>query len=95
MSGADVTLKCVIAWSDRRNLCSIVEDALRAKIAAGDVLRLGDDALVLHAANEPAEIREWVRRALEEGESVLVFGFEHWSGYGPGIDSRWLMSRGH
>ena len=95
MTGAEPTLKCVIAWSERRNLCSIVEDALQAQIAVGDVLPLSEDALLVHAANEPSEIRDWVRAALEDGESVLVVEFERWSGYGPGVDSRWLMSRGH
>ena len=95
MSSADISLKCVIAWSERRNLCSVVEDALRAKILGGGLLRLGEDALIVHAPNEPAEIRDWVRTALDEGESVLVFEFERWSGYGPGVDSRWLMRRGH
>lgn len=95
MRGADPTLKCVIAWSDKRNLCTIVEDALLGRIAGGEVLRLGEDAHLVQTANEPAEIRDWVRGALEVGESVLVIEFERWSGSGPGIDSRWLMSRGH
>jgi hypothetical protein len=95
MSGAEPTLKCVIAWSDRRNLCSIVEDALLAKIAGGDVLRLGEDALIVHTAEEPAEIRGWVRSALDDGESVLVVEFERWSGFGPEVDSAWLLKRGH
>lgn len=95
MSGADPTLKCVIAWSDKRNLCTIVEDALASRIQGGEVRRLSEDAHVVQAANELAEIRDWVRGALEAGESVLVVEFERWSGYGPGIDSRWLMSRGH
>jgi hypothetical protein len=95
MSGADATLKCVIAWSNRRNLCSIVEDALQERIETGGVLRLSEDALIVHAANDPAEIRDWVHSALEDGESVLVVEFERWSGYGDGVDSRWLMRRGH
>lgn len=93
MSG-DATLKCVIAWSERRNLCSLVEDALQQK-TAGAVLRLGEEALVVHTADEPAAVRDRVRAVLEDGESVLVFEFERWSGYGPGVDSQWLVSRGH
>jgi len=95
MIASEPTLKCVIAWSDRRNLCSIVEDAMRARIPPDSVLRLNDDALIVDASNEPAEIRDWVRSALEDSESVLVFEFERWSGYGTGLDSRWLMRRGH
>jgi len=95
MNAAGATLKCVVAWSDRRNLCSIVEDTLRARIEGDGMIRLGEDAIIVHAANEPAEIRDWVRVALEDGESVLVVEFERWSSYGPGVDSRWLMRRGH
>jgi len=95
MSAAEATLKCVIALSDKRHLCRIVEDALRARIAGEGMMRLAEDAIIVHVANEPGEIRDWVRTALEEGESVLVVEFERWSGYGRGIDSRWLMSRGH
>jgi hypothetical protein len=95
MSGAAPTLKCVIAWSDRRNLCSIVEDALRAKIGGDEVLRLGDETLIAYAVAEPAEIRDWVRGALDDGESVLVLEFERWSSHGPGVDSAWLLRRGH
>jgi hypothetical protein len=95
VSGADPSLKCVIAWSDRRNLCSIVEAELRGGLDGDEVRRAGDDAIIAHAANEPAEIRDWVRAVLEDGESVLVFEFERWSGYGLGVDSQWLLSRGH
>jgi hypothetical protein len=84
-----------MAWSDRRNLCTIVEDAMRARIPSDSVLRLNDDTLIVDASNEPAEIRDWVRSALEDSESVLVVEFERWSGYGPGVDSQWLMRRGH
>jgi hypothetical protein len=95
MSGAEPTLKCVIAWSDRRNLCSIVADTLQANIGGGEILRLGDGAVVTYAANEPAQILDWVQRALEEDESVLVVEFERWSAYGRGVDATWLLGRGH
>jgi hypothetical protein len=95
MSGGDASLKCVIAWSDRRNLCSLVEDELQARLGSDELLRLGDDALVVCAGNEPADIRDWIRAALDDDETVLVFEFERWSGYGPGIDPAWLLRRGH
>jgi hypothetical protein len=94
MSAADPTLKCVIAWSENRNLCSLVEDALREN-ASGDVLQVGEDALIVHTADEPALVRDRAREVLEEGESVIVLEFERWSAYGPGVDSAWLMRKGH
>ena len=67
--------------------CSLVEESLRAgspeTAADGWVTMRWSSTL----ANEPAEIRDWVRTALDDDESVLVFEFERWSGYGPGVDS--------
>jgi hypothetical protein len=94
MSAAEATLKCVIAWSERRNLCSLVEEALR-KSASEDFMQAGDDALIVHTASEPAALRDRARDVLEDGESVIVLEFERWSGYGPGIDSAWLLKKGH
>lgn len=95
MSDGERTLKCVIAWSEERNLCTLVETELQARIGASDVLRLGEDGFVVHSPDEPATIRDSVSRVLRSGESVLVFEFERWSGFGPGIDAQWLMRRGH
>jgi hypothetical protein len=95
MIASGPTLKCVMAWSDRRNLCTIVEDAMRARIPSDSLLRVNDDTLIVDAPNGPAEIRNWVRSALEDSESVLVVEFERWSGYGASVDSDWLMRRGH
>jgi hypothetical protein len=94
MSGANATLKCVIAWSERRNLCSLVENALQ-ELVPGNVLRMSDDALIVHTADEPAALRDRARGVLEDGESVIVFEFERWSGHGPGVDAEWLLRRGH
>ena len=88
-------LKCVIAWSDRRNLCSLVVDALESKIGPEDVRRIGDESLAVYGAAQPAEIRDWAAEVLEDGESVLVLEFERWSGHGPGVDAAWLLKRGH
>ncbi|HEV8573580.1 MAG TPA: hypothetical protein VGR43_02625 [Dehalococcoidia bacterium] len=95
MSDGEPTLKYVIAWSDERNLCTLVEAKLQARTGANDVLRLGDDGFVVHSADEPAAIRDSISGVLRDGESVLVFEFERWSGFGQGIDARWLMKRGH
>jgi len=95
MNEGEPSLKCVIAWSESRNLCSLVGEALEANLGAGDVRRLGDDAFVVYGPPEPDEVRDWVAGVLDPEESVVVFEFEKWSGRGPTVDSEWLMRRGH
>ena len=95
MSEGEPTLKCVIAWSERRSLCSLVADKLEAMMGANDIRRLGDDAFAVYGTLAPAEIRDFVARILDPDESVVVFEFEKWSGHGPTVDSEWLMRRGH
>jgi len=95
MKQSEPTLKCVIAWSERRNLCSLVVDAIETKVGTDDVRRLADDALAVFGAYEPSEIRDWLSGLLAEDESALVLEFERWSSLGPGVDSAWLMRCGH
>jgi hypothetical protein len=94
MSG-EPSLKCVIAWSERRNLCSLVADAIQTKVGPQEVRRLGEDALAIYSATEPSEIRDWLSALLAEDESALVLEFERWSSLGAGVDGNWLMRRGH
>ena len=104
------TLKVVIAWSDRRNLCTIISDALDASAGtvgtgavdpldaiagADEVRKLSDEAYVAHTALSAAELRDRLREILGESESVLVAEFEVWSGHGEALDARWLLARGH
>lgn len=95
MSEGEPTLKCVIAWSNTRNLCTLVTDQLEAMMDANDISRLGDDAFAVYGTPAPDEIRDWVAGVLDPEESVVVFEFERWSGHGPTVDSEWLMRRGH
>jgi len=95
MKRSEPTLKCVIAWSERRNLCSLVADTIERKVGPEGVRRFGDDAVALYSAEEPSEIRAWLSALLAEDESALVLEFERWSSYGPGVDGEWLMRRGH
>ena len=95
MSGSEPSLKCVIAWSERRNLCSLVADAIETKVGPEKVRRLGDDALAVFGTYEPSEVRDWLSGLLAEDESALVIEFARWSSYGPGPDTAWLMQRGH
>ena len=48
-------LRCVIAWSDCRNLCSVVGDELRAIVPADELRQLGDDAFIVHTALQPED----------------------------------------
>jgi len=95
MSGSEPSLKCVIAWSERRSLCTLVAEAIEMKMGAEEVRRLGDDAVAVYSAEEPSEIRDWLGTLLAGDESALVFEFERWSSCGPGVDNAWLMQRGH
>lgn len=89
------SLKCVIAWSERRNLCDLIEEALRDGARPQDIVRVGDDSYLVYSDEEPWQTRDSVRSSLQEGESVLVIEFEKWSGYGPGVAGDWLLARGH
>jgi hypothetical protein len=89
------TLKCVIAWSDRRNLCDTVARALRSVVDAADLRRIGDDAHLVLSTLPADEMRDLLRQQLDADEGLLVIDFEVWSGYGSALDSRWLLARGH
>jgi hypothetical protein len=88
-------LRCVIAWSDRRHLCSIVGDQLRAFVPESEFRRLGDDAFLVHTPLSAEELRNRLRRPLAGEEALIVIDFEKWSGYGGPLDARWLLARGH
>ena len=92
---SDPTLKLVVAWSDRRNLCSLVRDALAEIVPEGELRALGDDASVVHTSETAAAIRDRLRERLSEGDHVFVAEFEAWSGHGPSLDAGWLLARGH
>ena len=92
---SDPTLKLVVAWSDSRNLCSLVRDALLEIVPQDEMRTLGDDASVVHTAETASAIRDRLRERLAAGEHVFVAEFEVWSGHGPTLDSPWLLARGH
>ena len=91
----DASLKCVVAWSSRRWLCETVEDALKSLAGPDEVRRLGDETCLVYTDVDPAGVRDHVRSRLAPGDSLLVVEFEKWSEYGSGIDSPWLLRRGH
>jgi hypothetical protein len=88
-------LRCVIAWSDRRSLSSIVGNELRSIVPDAELREIADDAYLAHTALSADELRNRLRLKLAEGEGLLVIDFERWSGHGEALDSRWLLARGH
>ena len=92
---SDPTLKLVLAWSDSRNLCSLVRDALREIVPEDEIRTLGDDASVVHTSETASVIRDRLRDRLSAGDHVFVAEFETWSGHGPTLDAHWLLARGH
>jgi len=89
------SLKCVTVCSSTRPLLPLIEAALRSRLSAADVRRLGESAVLVHTDAAPADIRDWLAPLLEEGESLLVVEFEKWSAYGTAADRDWLLARGH
>jgi hypothetical protein len=88
-------LRVVVAWSERRNLCSIIVDTLEALAGPSEVRKLSDEAYVVHTALTAAGLRDRLRESLIPGEGVFVADFEVWSGHGDALDARWLLARGH
>lgn len=89
------SLKCVTVWSANRPLGDLMAETLRAHVRAKDVRRLYGEVFIVYTDAEAAAIRDWFAQRLQEGESVFVAEFERWSGYGPALDWRWLLFRGH
>ncbi len=89
------SLKCIIASSPGRSLRDVLEQALRARVAADDICYLFGDVLLVYTDADQAAIRDWLAPQLREGESAFVVEFERWSGCGPAPDREWLLRRGH
>ncbi len=80
------TLKLIIA--DRPE--ALVDAATRRLRL--DARRLAANAWLAFGEAPPAAIRD----ALADGDRpVFVAEFERWSSYGDGVDTRWLLARGH
>lgn len=91
----DPSLKLVVAWSERRNLCSMVADRLRQHLPEEELKGAGDDALVVHTTETAEALRDRLSSTLADDEGLLVIEFEKWSGHGRAVDSMWLLARGH
>lgn len=89
------SLKLVAGCSSKRSLADAIGALLRERIGENDVRPLHGDAFLVYTDAEPAVIRDWLSPLLSEDESVFIVEFERWSGFGPAVDSRWLLRRGH
>ncbi len=85
------TLKCFIASGRTDALVA----ALSKRVSVENMRQASAGAILVHTALEPAELRDWLSGLLGSGESLLVIEFEKWSGFGEGVDSEWLLARGH
>jgi hypothetical protein len=89
------TLKVIVAWSDRRNLCSTVRDAVLELAGEQDIRRFGEDAIIIYTPLNAADLRDRLRQRVAENEGLFVAEFETWSGHGASVDAGWLLARGH
>jgi len=85
------SLKCIVADGSGEFL----EALLPERIRPADIRRMGPSAFLAHTPLEASELRDWLAGHLQEGASLLVVEFETWSGYGDGVDTVWLLERGH
>jgi hypothetical protein len=89
------TLKLVVVDPRGRAAAAAVEHQLVRLAGEGEVRRVGNVAFVVHTVLGTADVRDRLRGYLAEGDAAIVVEFETWSGYGSGIDTVWLMRRGH
>ncbi|MEO6198284.1 MAG: hypothetical protein ABIP58_09315 [Dehalococcoidia bacterium] len=89
------TLKCIIAWSPRRNLCTIIAGQLADMVPQTGIRPLGDDAHIVYTPLNAEQLRDALRDQLTPDEALLVTEFEAWSGYGQSLDAKWLLAHGH
>jgi len=95
MTGEAPTLKVIVAWSDRRNLCTTVRDGVVELAGEQQVRDFGEDALIVYTPLKTAELRDRLRERVAEDEGLFVAEFETWSGHGTRVDAKWLLARGH
>lgn len=89
------SLHLVSAASPRRPMRQVVEAALLSVAGSADVRHLHAGAFLVFSERTPSELRDRIAQHLEEDESAIVVEFERWSSYGPAVDPRWMLRRGH
>ena len=96
MSQAEASLKLVALGAESEAVVASVGRELHG-LAGDDELRvIGESAFVIHTPLTVADLRDRLQaKVVGDGDSLIVVEFETWSGYGPEIDSAWLMRRGH
>jgi hypothetical protein len=89
------TLKLVVLEATSESVAAAVRNELAGLAGENELREVGGSAFVAHTPLRTADLRDRVQLLLASGESAIVVEFEAWSGYGPRIDSVWLMRRGH
>lgn len=89
------SLKLVVASLPPASPHHALERALVKHAGAADVRHVAGDVFLVHTDADCAALRDLVVRALGRDATAFVVEFERWSAYGPAVDARWLLRRGH
>lgn len=89
------TLKLVVLEATSDSVAAAVRNELAGLVGENELREVGGRAFAAHTLLSTAELRDRIQPLLATGHTAIVVEFETWSGYGRGIDSGWLMRRGH
>lgn len=95
MSSEKPSLKLILVDPADQQVLFKIEKQIPKTLQDSEVVAVFGNACVVYTALDTSELRDAVGSRLPEGASCLIVEFETWSGYGPEIDSEWLMRRGH
>lgn len=88
-------LHILVASSPARALDDVISIALADRVPLEDISQLWPGAWLIYTNAAAAAIRDWMRPLLGDDESLFVAPCDEWSSAGPGVDSGWLLRRGH
>lgn len=92
---ATPTLKLIAVDAGNPHVLRALRDALLREVGASEIRAIFGSAYLVSTTLDPSGLRDLLAERMNERDSILVVEFETWSGYGPEIDSAWLMRRGH
>lgn len=88
------TLK-LVAVDARDSGTAAVQQELVLLAGDREVREVGYGTFAVHTLLSTSELRDRIQALLGDDNTAMVVEFETWSGCGRGIDSAWLMRRGH
>lgn len=95
MSQTTPSLKLIVVDPENPHVVQKLAQHLVAETGASEVRAMLRNSYVVNTVLGTSELRDLISSDLDARDSCLVVEFETWSGYGPEIDSAWLMRRGH